>query len=49
MSIFSEIKKISKKNPDKIALIVDNKQYTYSELIKNVDAVSAFFSNLKIC
>ena len=48
MSIFNEIKKISKKYPDKIALIVGNNQYTYSELIKDVEAVSMFFINLKI-
>ena len=48
MSIFQEIKKISKKYPNKIALVIDSEEFTYSQLVKEVEAVSMFFSSLKI-
>ena len=48
MSIFQEIKKVSKKYPNKIALITENNVLSYSKLVNEVEAVSAFFLSLKI-
>ena len=48
MSIFKQIKNNSKKTPNKIAVVVDGIELTYSELVKEVGALTRFLLKLKV-
>ena len=48
MSIFKEIKKLSRINPDKTAVVFEFKKLTYSELVQKVELVTNYLTNLKI-